>query len=314
MVSSRPMPSQIPSRSLAATVLVNMAARGVAGKFDSQRVLAHLADSGVEARVFTPPSAEAMAREAREAALRGDDFLFVVGGDGSLRVAAGGLAGSNTALAPIRAGTANVLAHEIGVPRGTRKAIDAHLAGQRVRMDIGRAGGLPFLLMAGVGWDAVVARNVPVGLKRLAGPFAYIAEGAWMLPRLRTRPVRWSCDGETLEEPLAVMVIGNTRLYGSVVHVTPRAMADDGLLDVCALSPRRPADGTRISAKLLVHRHETDSRTFFARAREVLVDTPGLPVQIDGDYAAETPLRFSVEPRALVLSVPPGKLPAIFTP
>ncbi|MCK6565386.1 MAG: diacylglycerol kinase family lipid kinase [Dehalococcoidia bacterium] len=306
------MSPQIPSPARAATVLVNMAARGVAGKVDPGRFSAYLAERAVEARVIAPPSPADSTREAYQAARRGEDFLFVVGGDGTVRVCAEGLAGSNTALAPIRGGTANVLAHETGIPRGFFKAIDAHLAGQRVRMDLGRARDLPFLLMAGVGWDADVARSVPARLKRVAGPLAYVAEGAWKLPRLRTHVVRWSCDGETHEEPLAVMVIGNTRLYGSVVHVTPRALADDGLLDVCALAPRRPLDGTRISARLLLRRHEGDPRAFVARAREIGVQTPGLPVQLDGDYVAETPLRFTVDHGALLLSVPAGKLPPIF--
>ncbi|MBE7519007.1 MAG: hypothetical protein HS107_07135 [Thermoflexaceae bacterium] len=306
------MSPQIPAPARSATVLVNLRARGVAGRFDAGRVTAYLRSRAVEARIVTPASPAESAREAHRAALRGEDLLFVAGGDGTLRVAAEGLAGSNTALAAIRGGTANVLAHEIGIPRGLQKAIDAHLEGQRVRMDIGRAGNLPFLLMAGAGWDAAVARSVHAPLKRVAGPFAYIAEGAWMLPRLRTRVVRWVCDGEEHEEPLAVMVLGNTRLYGSVVHVTPRAFADDGRLDNSALSPRRPMDGTRISARLLLGRHEGDGRTFIARARDTSIETPGLPVQLDGDYAGETPLRFTVEPRALVLSVPHGKLPAIF--
>lgn len=314
MVSSRRMSPQMTPDIQTATVLVNTAARGVAGRFASDRVLEYLRGRGIEVQVVTPGSAAEATREAHAAALRGDDVLFVVGGDGSLRDAAGGLAGSRTALAPIRGGTANVLAHEIGVPRGIREALDAHLDGERVPMDVGRAGDKPFLLMAGIGWDAEVARNVRRGLKRWLGPAAYIAEGAITLPRLHTRPVRWSCDGEAHDEPLGVMIIGNTRLYGAVIHVTPQAMADDGMLDVCALCPRRTADGTRIATKLLFRRHEGDARAFSARVREVEVETPGLLVQLDGDQAAETPLRFTVEPRALLLSLPAGKRPPIFGP
>src|SRR3990170_832239 len=54
---------------------------------------------------------------AREAAQRELPLLFVVGGDGTLNEAANGLAGSETALAAVRAGTVNIWAREIGVPK-----------------------------------------------------------------------------------------------------------------------------------------------------------------------------------------------------
>jgi len=308
------MPPQIATSVRNATVLVNRAARGVAIRFDSQAVEAYLRERVAGVRVIVPTSAAATTREAREAALRGDDVLFMVGGDGSQRDAADGLAGSRTALAPLRAGTANVFAHELGIPRGLKKAVDAHLAGQGVPMDLGRCGNLPFLMMAGIGWDAEVARGVSWRTKRWLGPLAYVAHGAITLPSLRTHPVRWTWGGTSYEEPLAVMIVGNTRLYGAVIHVTPKALADDGLLDVCAFSPARIGDGTRISARLIAHIHEPDPRAFTARVPEVTVETPGLPVQIDGDFVTETPVRVSVEPRALMVSVPGGRLPSIFSP
>ena len=133
-----------------------------------------------------------------------------------------------------------------------------------------------------------------------------------MLPRLRTTPVRWRCGGEAFDQPLAVMVIGNTRLYGMLVKVTPRAVANDGLLDVCAFCPARRGDATRLSARLLVRRHEGDARALLARTTQLSIETPGIPVQLDGDYVAETPVEIAIEPGALEVSLPPGPLPAIF--
>lgn len=294
-----------------ATILVNPAARKVPGRFDGRRAVRYLAQQGVDATVVVPEGRAEMTIEARKAAERGDDLLFAVGGDGTQRDAAMGLAGSATALAPIRAGTTNVLAREAGIPGGLRAAFDAHLAGQTVRMDVGRADDTGFLMMAGIGWDARVAGMVPAGLKRLAGPAAYVLQGLRMLLWLRPRPARWLADGESFEGPLAVMVVSNTRSYGGAVSFAPRARANDGLLDVVALCPETPLDGARLSARLLARRLEGDTCAVTRRVAEVVFETPGLPVQLDGDYAGETPMRFSVDAGALLLRVPAGLLPGM---
>jgi YegS/Rv2252/BmrU family lipid kinase len=303
------MPQQVRS----ATILVNLAARGVSRRFDAGRALAYVRRRGLEADLVTPGSAAEATRAAREAAFAGRDLLLVVGGDGTLRDAADGLAGSSTALAAIPAGTANVWAKEARIPRGLRAAFDAHLRGQRVRMDLGRAGNHPFLLVAGAGWDAEIARRIRPAVKRRLGVAAYLAQAALTLPRLRPPIVRWEVPGRASQGPLAVMVLSNTRLYGGLVEFSPGALADDGLLDVCALEPRQRGDGARLVLELVAGRLARDRRVTTARVPELTIETPGLPVQLDGDPITETPLHFTVEPRALLVSMPAGPLPPVFS-
>jgi YegS/Rv2252/BmrU family lipid kinase len=301
-------PSAGPTR---ATILVNPMARGVAKRFDGPRTVTYLERHGVEARVVVPGSVGEATEEARLAGERGDDFVFVVGGDGSLRAAALGLAGSDTALAAVPAGTANVFAREVRIPGGVQNAINVHLHGQRVRMDLGRADGQCFLLMAGIGWDAEITRAVPTRLKRLTGPASYVLHGMRMLPRLRTRPVTWVAGGVRSEAPIGVMVLSNTRSYGGAISFAPDALATDGLLDLTALKPRRRGDGIRLAVRLLVRRLPREGPVTGGRVADLTVETPGLPVQLDGDFAGETPMRFTVEREALLVSVPAGRLPAV---
>jgi len=300
----------VPGRTRA-TILVNPLARGVARRFNGPRTVTYLERHGVEARVMVPGSAAEATEEARLAGERGDDFVFVVGGDGSLRAAAVGLAGSDTALAAVPAGTANVFAREVHIPGGVQNAINVHLHGQRVRMDLGRADGQCFLLMAGIGWDAEITRGVPTRLKRLAGPASYVLQGMRMLPRLRTQPVAWVADGERSEAPIGVMVLSNTRSYGGAIRFAPNALATDGLLDLTALKPRRRGDGVRLAVRLLLRRLPREGPVTAGQVSEVTIETPGLPVQLDGDYAGETPMRFTVERQVLLVSVPAGRLPAV---
>lgn len=296
-----------------ATVLVNPAARGVSGRFDGSWTVRYLDQRGIEAQLAVPASSLEAQRAAEQSAGRGDELLFVVGGDGSLRDAAFGLAGSETALAAVPAGTANVWAKETGIPRGIGAALDSHIHGRRLRMDLGRADGRPFLLMAGIGWDAEVARRVPDWLKRRLGDVAYMTQAAWMLPWLRPRLARWTAGAGEVAEPLALMVLGNTRLYGGRVRLTPAAAIDDGQLDLVAFCPRTLGEGARIAWKLAFASFRDDPRVLEARAAEVVVKTPGLGVQLDGDFVGRTPMTFTSDAGALLVSVPAGPLAPLFT-
>jgi len=294
-----------------ATLIVNTAARGVPADFDGSRIVRYLAKRGIGARLVFPGSGDEATSTARDSAAANDRFLFVVGGDGSMREAARGLAGSETALAALPMGTVNVWAREAGIPRSLRAALDCHLEGQSVHMDLGRAGGDCFLLMAGIGWDAQIAAAVSPTLKRRIGDLAYMVEAARALPGLRPVAADWTADGERTTAPLAWMVLSNTRLYGGKVRLTPDATISDGLLDLVAFCPETVVDGARLAAKILARSHH-DRHMLEGRFARVEVETPGLAVQLDGDCVGSTPMSFSVEPGGLVVSVPKGPLPAIF--
>lgn len=296
---------------LRASLLVNPAARGVGPNFDATRILRYLAKHGIAAGLVFPVSAADATAQARASAEAGDDLCFVVGGDGSVRDAALGLAGTRTALAALPAGTVNIWAREAGIPRRLRAALDAHIHGQTVAMDLGRAGDHCFLLMAGVGWDAEIAGRVSKRLKKAVGDLAYIAQGLWMAPRLRSRPAQWYHDGRTTEDTLAWMLLGNTRVYGGKIQLTREATITDGLLDVLAMCPQTLGETLRLAGKL-VARRRTDPRLHNFRTTALIVETPGLAVQLDGDYAGQTPMTFTVDPGALLVRVPAGPLPRVF--
>ena len=300
-------PSQTPIRT--ATVLVNPAARRVARRFDSKGAMHFLARHGVDARLVIP---ESTARAAEAAANLGHDAVFVVGGDGTLRQAAAGLAGSDTALAAIPAGTTNIWAKEAGIPPGIRTAFEAHLRGQRVRMDLGRANGEAFLLMASAGWDAEVVGTVDARLKSRIGQGAYFIAAARLAVHLHSRQVRLRSGLVHWDVPLAMVVISNTRLYGGHARPSPGATANDGMLDLCALCPAHRGDGTRLLGKLAVRRLRGDIRAITARVQDVTLETAGIPYQLDGDAAGLSPLEVHVEPGGLMVSVPAGPLPPIF--
>jgi YegS/Rv2252/BmrU family lipid kinase len=241
--------------------------------------------------------------------------VFACGGDGTVNEVANGLAGSDVALGLVRGGMGNVFAKEIGAPRSPEAALRVLLDGERARFDLGTANGRHFLLMAGLGFDAAVVRRVPPGAKRRFGSTSYVLWGVRELLRYHPRRVRYRIDGEEREEELFWLLLGNTRSYGGVIDIAGRAVADDGLLEAYAFADRGPLRLPLTALRIALRRHEGGSHgTTYRRVRRLEVLTAGWPVQADGEYFGETPMTFSISPRALVVLLPRGRGRQLLTP
>jgi diacylglycerol kinase (ATP) len=251
---------------------------------------------------------------AAAAAAAGSACVLVCGGDGTINEAVNGLAGSETALAVLPAGTVNLWAKEIGLPGEPVDAVRLVLSGERRRVDLGRAGDRYFLMLASVGVDAYAVRAVTAERKRRWGRYAYAAAGIADLVRHGGRPLAIEAGGVRFRGRAPAAVIGNTRLYGGLLYPTPRARIDDGLLDLRVYA----GAGARQLLPQLV-------RTLAGRpprADELYLQTPELriaaprplPVQADGEPIGVLPMTFRAVPRALTVVVPRGLRSPLFTP
>ena len=298
------------------TVIRNPGSRRHLSDVKFEAALAVARDAGWDVRCVATERKGHATEIARAEAADGADVLIVHGGDGTLNEAINGVAGSQVAVGILPGGTANVWAKEAHIPRDPLAAMGAIVTGERRRIDLGRANGRYFLLMAGVGLDAEIVPRVGTRLKRWFGAMAYLALGVWT--SLRTKPwdVTMRVDEAALEDrSLYWMVVGNTRSYGGLANITHRARVDDGLLDVGVMHRGGAfhllVDGVRV----LFKRHDRSPNIDYLRACVIEVDTPGLPVQIDGEPAGRTPMRFQVAPAALTVIVPVGlRSPLFATP
>ena len=91
---------------------------------------------------------------ARRAAAKGTDVLFVWGGDGTVQRCIDAVAETDTAVAILPAGTANLLAANLWIPHDLAEAVQVGLHGDRRRLDTGSVNGERFTVMAGAGFDA----------------------------------------------------------------------------------------------------------------------------------------------------------------
>ncbi len=268
--------------------------------------------AGWEIALETTVAAGHATELAVAAAVRGLDAVIASGGDGTVNEVANGLAGSTTALAVIRSGTANVWAKEARLPRDLAAAAQLLAEGETRTIDLGRAGDRYFVNVAGVGFDAAIVQEVSGGLKRRLGATAYVLHGLRRLLSYRTVPADLLADGAPLANECYWLLLGNTRSYAGVLNITNLAVADDGQLDAYLLRQGGLLRLLWLVPWVLLRRHHRGRNVLYRHIESLDVRTPGLPVHVDGEYIGETPMRFEVVPGALRVILPRGLRSPLF--
>ncbi len=188
-----------------------------------------LARTGTDPEVRVTATAQAGQAAAQEAAAAGAPLLVVAGGDGSVRSAAAVLAGTGIVLGIVPGGTGNLLAAALGVPRSPTRAIAALVTARERPIDVGRAWvgaaatPTPFVVAAGVGFDARVMAATTERRKRSLGIGAYFATATAVAMRVRPFAVRLVVDGVVHEtDALEVLVANAGELIPGLLRPRPR--------------------------------------------------------------------------------------------
>lgn len=256
-----------------------------------------------------PGDAERLAAQAAEKRV---GTLLVAGGDGTMHEALQGLAGTDTCLGPLPAGTANVLCRELGLPLHPVAALERLLAGRPRRVTLGRVRGVDasgaaidrrFVLMLGVGLDAAIVADVPGKVKRVLGAGAYFLQGLLTGMRYPFAEVRVTCDGETLSG--TSLVIANARNYAGSFLLAPDAALARPDLCLVLFEGRTPGAYLGHALGVLMGRHLDRPGVHVRHAAAFTVEglTP-VPAQADGELAGGLPLAVTAEPAALLLVHP----------
>ena len=252
---------------------------------------------------------------AREGASAGCDLVVAAGGDGTINEVVNGIAGSRAALATLPYGTGNVWARELKLPLRPEAAALALLEGTAHALDLGQAGERYFLLMAGVGFDAAVARATPPRLKRRLGIMAYLVQALTVVRDVRGTRMRIDLDGRPVKGHVLMVVIGNSRLYGGFLQITHHANLTDGLLDIAVLKGQNVRSAPIHLLSILLRRHHFNPDLQYYRAREITIaGVAPLDVHVDGELIGMTPMTFRAVPGALQAWLPPAAVQELLLP
>jgi diacylglycerol kinase family enzyme len=251
------------------------------------------------------PKSRKAPKQVRKAIDWGAELIFVWGGDGMAQRTIDAAAGSDTPLALLPAGTANLLASNLGVPQDIEAAVDIGLEGERRRLDIGRINGEAFAVMAGAGLDALMIADADGGLKDRLGRLGYIWTG---LKNLRATPfdATITIEGTRWFKGTATCVlVGNVgELFGGL-ELFEGSRADDGLLEVGVLTATGVLETVRTVARVAVGSADDAAfaRTTKAASVRIKLDRKVLYEVDGGDRTKVKSLRVDVEPSAIVVCV-----------
>jgi len=242
--------------------------------------------------------------------------IAVAGGDGTINEVVNGLAArgeSAPPLAIVPLGTANVLAHELGLAASATAVARTIMSGRAVLVHPGQASGEGdprcFSLMAGAGFDAKVVAGVSAPLKRRFGKAAYVWRS--LIETRRYRPVRYAVEIDGVSYEAASVIVTHSRHYAGPYVVAPNAALSEPLLHVCLFERWGRRQTLRFGLALLLGRLPRTGGYRVITGRQikvsVLYDAGELrrqPVQIDGDDALTLPVSISLASAAVRLLQP----------
>lgn len=273
-----------------------------------------LDERGWDRPIWLETTADDPGRQMAQVAIRKKvDLVLGAGGDGTIRVICGELAGTGIRFGIIPAGTGNLLARNLGVPLDEPSALRVAFDGVAKPIDLVQIttddSDRPeaCAVMAGIGIDAAIMENTDADLKKVVGSAAYFVAAAQHAdhPPL---PVSISVDGGApFKRRASVLLIGNVGLLQGGIHMIPGAMADDGELDLLVASPRTLRDWARLTSRVLTRRAKASEEGLdLIRAKKVeIVAERRDAFQLDGDTEGHcTRMTAEIQPAALQLMLP----------
>jgi diacylglycerol kinase (ATP) len=255
---------------------------------------------------YEVPKSKRAPNRARKAVKKGADLVFVWGGDGMVQRCVDALAGTGATVAIIPAGTANLLATNLGIPQDIEAAVQIGLHGVRRKLDLGVVNTERFAVMAGTGFDALMIRDAGAGMKDRVGRLAYIWTGAKHLfdrqlqMRIRVEGKDW------FKGKASCALVGNVGKVLGGIALFEDAQPDDGHLDLGVLTAKGLGQWARALGRTAVGQADRSPFLKFTTGRsfDIRLDRK-VPYELDGgERKATRRLRISVEPGAITVCVP----------
>ena len=243
---------------------------------------------------------------ARLALEKGADVIFVWGGDGTVQQCIDALVGTKAVLAILPAGTANLLAGNLEIPKEISKAVEVGLHGTRRVLDTGSFNGEHFAVMAGTGFDAFIIKDASVKLKDVVGRLAYFYSGTKNLSARRVKAVIEVDGKEYFKGKVSCVFVGNVSKGMGGLVVFKAAKPDDGILELAVVTAKNPIDWARTLGRVTQGKAEKSPFVELTHGKEFhFTFKKKFPYEMDGgERKAVKKMHIKVHPSSITICVP----------
>jgi len=283
-------------------LFVNPAAGGGKCRKLYPEIVQGLHEAGIRCDVIVSRYPGHITEVSSELAARGCETVIACGGDGTVNEVINGIAGTETALGIVPAGTANDFAVNMGISEDISVACRIIKQRRLKKIDLVRVNNDKFFAGTGcIGFDAEVAAFAARTRKKSLDPFlAHVLGGILKFFTYRPKTVELRFNEKRYFGKILLAAFGNTRSYARGILITPRAVPDDALLDICVVKPmpKQKILSTFSSAYKGAHINKKEITLYQTDA--VWVQSVG-PMELygDGDFMTTTPFRLKVMPKSL---------------
>jgi len=241
---------------------------------------------------------------AAEAAEAGYFMVVACGGDGSVNEVAGSLVHTSTAMGVLPCGSGNGFAEHLGMGRNIPNAISLLNNGRLIRIDTALLNEHPFVNLAGIGFDALVAKRFKESRVRgFIGYFLYTLNESF---KYRMLDVDIELDGKMMHRSCFLVEVANAPVYGYGFTIVPPAKFNDGKLEMLIVNKAPKWRYLLESWRFLNHSfHKSPLVECYTCERVSLRPKGPAAFHLDGEgYDLDGSAEISIVPKSLLVMAP----------
>ncbi|BAU15944.1 diacylglycerol kinase, catalytic region (plasmid) [Leptolyngbya sp. NIES-3755] len=233
------------------------------------------------------------------------DMVIVGGGDGTLNAAAEGLVDTQLPFGILPLGTANDLAHTLGIPMTLNEACRVIANGQLQPIDLGWVNGQYFFNVASLGLSIQITQYLNRQFKRRWGILAYAIAALKTVWRIRPFSAEIDIDGKRTQIRTIQITVGNGHFYGGGMAVCNQATINDQRLHLLSFNVRYWWQLIPLIPALRQGRPLTRTGIHVCQCQEIdLYTRKSYAINTDGEITTHTPAQFRVIPKAVKVFLP----------
>ncbi len=233
--------------------------------------------------------------------------IYSVGGDGTVNEVVNGIAGTQSSLGVIPAGSGNDFIRSITTTYNINDILVNTINGEVKNIDLAKANNKYFINISSIGFDADVVVNADKFKKvsGITGSMAYVISIIYTVIQKRISKIKIHIDDSEMELKLLLAAIANGKFYGGGMLAAPEAKIDDGLFDICLISEASRFQILSLFPKYIRGEHGQLKEVQFLRGKKIKIESSeDLRLNIDGEIFPSFNIEFEIIEKGIKVIFP----------